>query len=276
MPAPGPLADGTGRYAATWVPREASVPLVWAALDCPGGWSAGIAGRPMVLGTMTAGCTPCPSPVGEAHVVWPGSAARRAASTTPARPCCPRPGPARPRRGDVDRRRPHHGPTQGARDRSPGPAGGRRTAVVTGASSGIGAATARVLARRRFPGRVRGPPGERVEALAAEIDGVAVACDVTDDADVARLGRRGRARPRARQQRRGCAGPRAGRRGRRRAVAADVRHQRPRHARVTKALLPALVAADGEGVVVNVGSMAGFTAYEGGGATRWPSTACTS
>ena len=29
-------------------------PLVWAALDCPGGWSAGIAGRPMVLGTMTA------------------------------------------------------------------------------------------------------------------------------------------------------------------------------------------------------------------------------
>ena len=35
--------------------------------------------------------------------------------------------------------------------------------------------------------------------------------------------------------------------------------------RVTKALLPALVAADGEGVVVNVGSIAGFLAYEGGG-----------
>ncbi len=33
---------------------------------------------------------------------------------------------------------------------------------------------------------------------------------------------------------------------------------------VTKALLPALVA-DGEGVVVNVGSVAGLVAYEGGG-----------
>ena len=37
---PGPLDDGTGRYAATWTPREANPPLVWAALDCPG------AGRP--------------------------------------------------------------------------------------------------------------------------------------------------------------------------------------------------------------------------------------
>ena len=65
---PGPLEDGTGRYAATWVPREVSVPLVWAALDCPGGWSAGIAGRPMVLGTMTARVLALPA-VGEAHVV---------------------------------------------------------------------------------------------------------------------------------------------------------------------------------------------------------------
>ena len=65
---PGPLADGTGRYAATWVPREASVPLVWAALDCPGGWSAGIAGRPMVLGTMAARVHGLPTP-GEPHVV---------------------------------------------------------------------------------------------------------------------------------------------------------------------------------------------------------------
>ena len=65
---PGPLADGTGRYAATWVPREASVPLVWAALDCPGGWSAGIAGRPMVLGTMTTRVHALPVP-GEPHVV---------------------------------------------------------------------------------------------------------------------------------------------------------------------------------------------------------------
>lgn len=65
---PGPLDDGTGRYAATWVPREVAVPLVWASLDCPGGWSAGIAGRPMVLGTMTARVHSLPEP-GEVHVV---------------------------------------------------------------------------------------------------------------------------------------------------------------------------------------------------------------
>ena len=65
---PGPLADGTGRYAATWVPHEVSVPLVWAALDCPGGWSAGIAGRPMVLGTMTARVLSLPD-AGTPHVV---------------------------------------------------------------------------------------------------------------------------------------------------------------------------------------------------------------
>ena len=65
---PGPLADGTGRYAARWTPREASVPLVWAALDCPGGWASGVAGRPMVLGSMTAQVHALPTP-GEGHVI---------------------------------------------------------------------------------------------------------------------------------------------------------------------------------------------------------------
>jgi hypothetical protein len=65
---PGPLDDGSGRYAATWLPDEATGPLVWAALDCPGGWSAGIAGRPMVLGTMTARVLALPA-VGEPHVI---------------------------------------------------------------------------------------------------------------------------------------------------------------------------------------------------------------
>ena len=75
---PGPLDDGTGRYAATWVPREADVPIVWAALDCPGGWSAGIAGRPMVLGTMTARVHALPA-VGEPQVIlaWQRGAAGR-------------------------------------------------------------------------------------------------------------------------------------------------------------------------------------------------------
>lgn len=65
---PGPLDDGTSRYAARWTPRESSVPLVWAALDCPGGWAAGVAGRPMVLGSMTALVHRLPV-VGETHVV---------------------------------------------------------------------------------------------------------------------------------------------------------------------------------------------------------------
>ena len=73
---PGPLDDGTGRYAATWVPREANVPLVWAALDCPGGWSAGIAGRPMVLGTMAARVHALPEPSASRRSSSPGSAAR--------------------------------------------------------------------------------------------------------------------------------------------------------------------------------------------------------
>lgn len=51
---PGRLGDG--RTACTWTVTSefAGRPeLVWAALDCPGGWSAEIEGRPMVLGRMT-------------------------------------------------------------------------------------------------------------------------------------------------------------------------------------------------------------------------------
>lgn len=53
---PGVLEDRPGDTACTWVPDEADpdVPTVWAALDCPGGWSVDLVGRPMVLGTITA------------------------------------------------------------------------------------------------------------------------------------------------------------------------------------------------------------------------------
>jgi hypothetical protein len=51
---PGRLGD-SDLYAAAWVPGDdVDVETVWAALDCPGGWACGIAGRPMVLGTMIA------------------------------------------------------------------------------------------------------------------------------------------------------------------------------------------------------------------------------
>jgi len=45
----GRLPDGS--TAAPWtVPADVSSPTVWAALDCPGGWTINAAGRPYVLG----------------------------------------------------------------------------------------------------------------------------------------------------------------------------------------------------------------------------------
>ena len=80
---PGPVDDG--RYACAWVPdADAGLETVWAALDCPGGWASGIAGRPMVLGTMTATVDAMPAP-GEPHVVmaWQrGSEGRKHLSGT--------------------------------------------------------------------------------------------------------------------------------------------------------------------------------------------------
>lgn len=82
---PGPLADGSTRYATTWTPAEdVTGPTAWAALDCPGGWAAGVAGRPMVLGTMAAQLWRLPDP-GELTVVtgWHrGSQGRRHRSAT--------------------------------------------------------------------------------------------------------------------------------------------------------------------------------------------------
>ncbi len=66
---PGRLGDG--RAACVWDVTSdvaGAGEFVWAALDCPGGWSAPIEGRPMVLGRMTAQVTGVPS-VGESCVV---------------------------------------------------------------------------------------------------------------------------------------------------------------------------------------------------------------
>ena len=62
---PGPVGDVV---ACTWTPEESSDVLVWAALDCPGGWSVDLAGRPMVLGRMTCRIDALPR-AGVAHVV---------------------------------------------------------------------------------------------------------------------------------------------------------------------------------------------------------------
>ncbi|QGN33748.1 SDR family NAD(P)-dependent oxidoreductase [Microlunatus sp. Gsoil 973] len=62
-----------------------------------------------------------------------------------------------------------------------------QTAVVTGASSGIGAASARRLAAEGFSVICAARREDRISALAAEIGGRAIACDVTNPAAVARL-----------------------------------------------------------------------------------------
>ncbi|HSN11695.1 MAG TPA: SDR family NAD(P)-dependent oxidoreductase, partial [Propionibacteriaceae bacterium] len=138
----------------------------------------------------------------------------------------------------------------------------RPTALVTGASSGIGAATARllsadydvVLAARR---------ADRIQALADEIGGRAVACDITHASQVAALAE--------------AVGERldllvnnaGGAIGQEPVADADIDAWIDMYdknvvgtVRVTKALLPALKAA--EGTVIFVTSVAADGPYEGG------------
>ncbi|RLV47620.1 SDR family NAD(P)-dependent oxidoreductase [Nocardioides mangrovicus] len=139
-----------------------------------------------------------------------------------------------------------------------------RTAVVTGASSGIGAATARALAGDGFHVWCAARREDRVRELAAEIGGTAVVCDVTDDASVASLAEQVGERLDLLVNNAGGAfdaDP---------VAEADLDRWRTAYevnvlglVRVTKALLPALMAS-GNGLVVNLGSTAGRIAYENG------------
>lgn len=80
---PGRVPDRPDCVATTWVPdasmSSALVEAAWAALDCPGGWSADLVGRPMVLGRMTAAVDALPR-VGDPCVVvgrWLGAERRK-------------------------------------------------------------------------------------------------------------------------------------------------------------------------------------------------------
>ncbi|WP_134739856.1 SDR family oxidoreductase [Nocardioides sp. 503] len=141
----------------------------------------------------------------------------------------------------------------------------RPTAVVTGASSGIGAATARTLAQAGFHVFCAARRADRVEALAAEIDGTAVVCDVTSQDDVAALAAQ------VGQRLDVLVNNAGGAFGAAPVAQADSDEWRRMYEvnviglmQVTRALLPALVAS-GAGVILNVGSTAGRVAYEGGG-----------
>ncbi len=144
-----------------------------------------------------------------------------------------------------------------------------RTAVVTGASSGIGAAVARQLAVAGHRVVLTARRTDRVEALAAELraaghDAVARPLDVTDRAAVTAFA--------ASLDRVDILVNNAGGAfGADSVEAGDPDDWRAMYEvnvigvlHVTQALLPAL-RAGGDGVVVVLSSTAGHTAYEGGG-----------
>jgi NADP-dependent 3-hydroxy acid dehydrogenase YdfG len=136
-------------------------------------------------------------------------------------------------------------------------------AVVTGASSGIGEATARRLAAEGFEVVVAARRIDRLERLAAEIKGTAFQLDVTDDSSVAALAA---AVPQ-------CAvlvNNAGGAVGLEPVADTDLAHWLWMYevnvlgsVRMTKALLPAMIRA-GRGHVVNITSIAGHLVYEGG------------
>ena len=138
-----------------------------------------------------------------------------------------------------------------------------RVAVVTGASSGIGEATAKALAAQGFHVVAVARRADRVNALASEIGGEAVVTDVTDSAAVEALAR-GLSRVDVLVNNAGGAW------GLESVADADLEHWQWMWEtnvlgtlRVTRALLPKLIAS-GDGLIVTVTSIAAMETYDGG------------
>ncbi len=143
------------------------------------------------------------------------------------------------------------------------PSANKPVAVVTGASAGIGAATARTLAAQGFhvvcAARREGP----ITALAGEIGGTAVVTDVTDDASVAALAER-------LDRVDLLVNNAGGARGLEPVADADLDNWRWMWEsnvlgtlRVTRALLPKLIDS-GDGLIVTVTSIAAVETYDNG------------
>jgi NADP-dependent 3-hydroxy acid dehydrogenase YdfG len=138
-----------------------------------------------------------------------------------------------------------------------------RVAVVTGASAGIGEATARTLAAQGFHVVAVARRADRIEALAQEIGGTAIVADVTDQAAVdAMAGGLNRVDVLVNNA--------GGAKGVEPVADADLEHWRWMWEtnvlgtlRVTRALLPKLVDS-GDGLIVTITSIAAFEIYDGG------------
>ncbi|WP_433891666.1 SDR family NAD(P)-dependent oxidoreductase [Streptomyces sp. CA-111067] len=144
-----------------------------------------------------------------------------------------------------------------------------RTAVITGASSGIGAATARKLAEAGFHVVLTARRADRLEALAKELAaaGHSAAAHVLDVTDRAAVDAFAASLPRCDV----LVDNAGGALGTEPVAAADPADWRAMYEvnvigvlNVTQALLPALTAS-GDGTIVIMSSTAGLATYEGGG-----------
>ena len=139
----------------------------------------------------------------------------------------------------------------------------QRVAVVTGASAGIGEATARTLAAQGFHVVAVARRAERISALAAELNGTAIVADVTDGATVDALAAQ---LPRVDV----LVNNAGGAKGLESVADADLENWRWMWEtnvlgtlRVTRALLPKLVDS-GDGLIVTITSVAAMEIYDGG------------